>query len=113
EFVGGLRTGGVVGYDDRKRRGGDGLSDGLAGRDFAHQGPIVFPADGLHVNDAAVSAAGLKVQEPAFMVRSFDVAALVRAVDGGAALLKDDAVFVGAVDILGTEHGLSAAGDAA
>ena len=45
--------------------------------------PIVLPAHRLKVNDAAVRSVGLEVDEPAFAIRRFDIAALVRAVDVG------------------------------
>ena len=86
--------------------GGDGLPGGCSVGIVADNGPVVLPADRLEVNDAAVRAIGLEVNEPAFAIGGFDITALMRAVDAGGALREDHAVVVGAVDLARAQDGL-------
>ena len=40
---------------------------------FADDGPVVAPGDGFEMNDAAMGAGGLEMQEEALAIRGFDV----------------------------------------
>ena len=70
--------------------------------------PIILPAHRLQMNDAAVRAVGLKVNEPSLAVRRFDVAALMRTVDPGRTLRQHNAMLVRPIDLPRTQHRLRA-----
>ena len=95
------------------RAGGNGLPRGFIFMIGADDGPIVAPAHGLEVHDAAVRSVGLEVNEPAFALGSFDITALMRTVDVGRALRQHDALVVRAVDLARAQDRLRSHADAA
>lgn len=64
-----------------------------------HRPIVVAPPHGLEVDDPAVGAALLEVQEPVLAGRGAHPAALVGAVDVGVLLLQDDPLLVGAEEV--------------
>lgn len=90
--------------------GGDGF--GVPGDGFApvaDDGPALgVPAHRLEVDDPPVRSPGLEVEEPVLALGGVHPAALMGAVDVGAALGEDDAFLVRAEEVPGTEGALPA-----
>src|SRR5690348_6519751 len=83
-----------------------GLSRVVAVAIFAHDGPIIAPAHRLKVNDPSMGSVGLKVNEPALPVWSFDVGSLMRSVDRGRSLREHHSMIVRAIEIARAQNGL-------
>ena len=97
--------------DEGGGRQGEGGGRGSEGGG-AYDGPVVLPAGGLQVYDAAEDGGLLKMIEPPAAVGAFNKCALVGAIDGGGARVEDDAALVGSVDVSGAKYGLPAGADA-
>src|SRR6185503_16944162 len=78
-----------------------------------HQRPAVLPADRVQVNDAAVDARVLEVDEPPFAPGRIDKRPLVRSVDRRLPLLEHNSIFVGTEDLARPQRDLPAPRDAA
>lgn len=90
-----------------------GLAASVAVLVFSDDGPSVHPLHGLEVNEAAIGAYVLEMEEPVFTRRRVHPRALMGAVDGRVALCQHGSPFIGAVDVLRTEYDLPARGYAA
>ena len=89
------------------------LADAVAVLLHADEGPVVLPAHGLKVEDAAHRSHILEVDEEAPTVLQLHPAALVRAVHRRAALVQHDPRFIRAVDAPAAQNQLPAGGHAA
>src|SRR5215831_11835893 len=79
---------------------------GRARNRIAHDGPVVHPADWLEMNDAAVRAGAVEVQEPSLALRRFDIPALVWRLNLRTPLREYGTELVRPVDVLRTQHRL-------
>src|SRR5687768_11104483 len=86
-----------------------GLARGGRTRDrLSDERPVVHPAHGLQVHDAAVGTGAVEVREPGIAIRRFDVATLVRSLHPGITLREHGTHVVRPPDIARAQHGLRA-----